>query len=209
MDDGIGFCGYCGASLRENAQGPPHALPVCDRCVRAGRRGQYHRGPALLVLAQIFAGERMLLMQRGTEPYKGMWAPPGGFVENGESLESAAIRETWEEVRIQLDHRKLMPHAMHSLPHINQVYHVFNVHLSEPLVATAIQPEALAVGWFTRDELRSLPMWEPAAQLDFDRLFENARVGRFDFHQHSDRFSRVISESRLARYMRRLRKRDD
>ena len=209
MEDGIGFCGYCGAALGASTLRPRYALPICENCAGAGRRGQYHRGPALLVLTHVFADERILLMQRGTEPYKGKWAPPGGFVENGESLETAAIRETWEEVRIQLDHRKLMPHAIHSLPHINQVYHVFNVHLSAPLQATAVAPEALAVGWFTLGELRSLELWEPAAQLDFERLFESAREGRFDFHQHSDQFSRVISESRLIRYMRRLRRNSD
>lgn len=208
MNDLIGFCGFCGTALEPLSSRPRYAMPVCDACVRLGRGNTYHRGPALLVLTQIFAGDRILLMQRGTEPYKGKWAPPGGFVENSESLESAAIRETWEEVRIRLDRRKLLPHAIHSLPRINQVYHVFNVHLSEPLEATAIAPEALAVGWFSQEKLGRLDMWDPAASLDIDRLFDSVRNGRFDFHQHTDQFSRVISESRLTRYLHRLRKRD-
>lgn len=209
MDMSIGFCGYCGAALNAAAERPHYALPLCESCVRAGRRSPYHRGPALLVLTHIFANERILLMQRGIEPYKGTWAPPGGFVESGESLESAAIRETWEETRIQLDRRKLVPHAIHSLPHLNQVCHVFNVFLREPVEARAVAPESLDVGWFTREDLRSLPMWEPAAILDFDLLFENAREGRFHFHQYSDEFSRVVSESMVLRYLRRIGKSGD
>ena len=208
MNDSIGFCAYCGAALESLSSPALHAMPVCEGCARLGRGGAYHRGPALLVLTQIFAGDRMLLMQRGTEPYRGKWAPPGGYVEHGESLESAAIRETWEEVRIRLDRRKLLPHAIHSLPRINQVYHVFNVHLSEALDATAVAPEALAVGWFSQQQLAELDLWDPADGLDLDLLFDSVRNGRFDFHQRSDQFSRIISESRLARYLHRLRKRE-
>ena len=59
------------------------------------------RGPALLVLVAVFADDRVLL-HRGVAPYQGQRAPPGGFVEAGESLEAAAIREVWEEAGIKL-----------------------------------------------------------------------------------------------------------
>ena len=51
----------------------------------------------LLVLTQIFAEDHILLLKRGLEPYRGKWAPPGGFVERGESSQAAAVREVWEE----------------------------------------------------------------------------------------------------------------
>ena len=43
---------------------------------------------------------KVVLIERGLEPYKGMWAIPGGFVRPGESLDEAAMRELNEETGI-------------------------------------------------------------------------------------------------------------
>ena len=40
---------------------------------------------------------RVLLVQRGVEPYKGRWAFPGGFLKMDESAEEGALRELREE----------------------------------------------------------------------------------------------------------------
>lgn len=42
----------------------------------------------------------VLLIRRGHEPWKGMWALPGGFVELDESLEQACARELAEETSV-------------------------------------------------------------------------------------------------------------
>ena len=120
-----------------------------------------HCTPALLVLTQIFAGDRILLLRRGLEPYRGKWAPPGGFVEAGESLEAAAVREVWEEVRIPLQRRQLSLHSIVSVPKINQLYHIFTASLREIVPASAVAPESLAVGWFSERDLASLEIWDP------------------------------------------------
>lgn len=43
---------------------------------------------------------KVLLVQRGGHPYKGMWAIPGGFIKMDESLEMAAERELEEETAV-------------------------------------------------------------------------------------------------------------
>ncbi|KIE57868.1 NUDIX hydrolase [Methylacidiphilum kamchatkense Kam1] len=42
----------------------------------------------------------LLLIQRRNPPFQGMWALPGGFVEENEDLEEAALRELKEETNI-------------------------------------------------------------------------------------------------------------
>jgi ADP-ribose pyrophosphatase YjhB (NUDIX family) len=143
----------------------------------------------------------MLLLKRGLEPYRGKWAPPGGFVEGGESLEAAAIREIQEEVGIELERAQLLPHAVVSVPKINQVYHIFIARLAEIVPASAVPPESLEVGWFSERDLASLEIWDPGADVDTDLLFDGVRTGRFDFYQQNDEFSRVITERGRIKYL--------
>jgi 8-oxo-dGTP diphosphatase len=60
-----------------------------------------HPRPAVtvdIVLFHLFQGRpQVLLIKRAREPFKGLWAFPGGFVDENESLEDAAARELQEE----------------------------------------------------------------------------------------------------------------
>ena len=48
------------------------------------------------------AEPKVLLIQRGGEPFKGCWAFPGGFMNMDETTEQCAIRELEEETRLQV-----------------------------------------------------------------------------------------------------------
>ena len=65
-------------------------MPACDEC------GQWEK-PSLAVDAIVINDDKILLIKRGKEPWKGMLAFPGGFVEQGEDPEVAVIRELKEE----------------------------------------------------------------------------------------------------------------
>jgi len=55
----------------------------------------------LIVLAEKEKDIKILLIKRKHEPFKGMWALPGGFVDENEDLPDAALRELKEETGIE------------------------------------------------------------------------------------------------------------
>ena len=68
--------------------------------IAAYRRKNYPK-PALTADVCIFAGSgkgwKVLLIRRGGHPYLGCWALPGGFADQGETIEATAARELMEE----------------------------------------------------------------------------------------------------------------
>ena len=64
-----------------------------------------HPRPAVTADCVVFGidGEtaKVLLIERGNEPFKGKWALPGGFMEIGETAEECARRELYEETGLE------------------------------------------------------------------------------------------------------------
>jgi 8-oxo-dGTP diphosphatase len=67
--------------------------------------------PALTVDVALIAREpapSILLIERGREPFAGRWALPGGFVNEGEQVRTAALRELAEETGIDAPDLELL-----------------------------------------------------------------------------------------------------
>jgi 8-oxo-dGTP diphosphatase len=66
--------------------------------------------PLVMVDVVIFSQEDrdVLLIRRNKDPYEGLWALPGGFVEVGEKLEDAAARIAKDEAGLDVEDVRLV-----------------------------------------------------------------------------------------------------
>jgi 8-oxo-dGTP diphosphatase len=88
------FCPVCGARFERRLlkAGEPERL-VCPACEFI-----FYLDPKVAVGTIVRDdGDRVLLLKRGIEPGYGKWVFPGGYVDRGEVVEHAAIREAREE----------------------------------------------------------------------------------------------------------------
>ena len=96
----LNFCSRCGASLRFGAiDGEDRDRLSCPACGHIA-----YVNPRLVVTVfPITEGEEIVLLRRGIEPGLGAWAQPGGFLEIDETVNQAAIRETYEETGLLIE----------------------------------------------------------------------------------------------------------
>lgn len=90
------FCPYCaGRFERKYVQGRDRL--VCTDCGEI-----YYQNPLPAATALVVNRHNQLLLgKRAVEPAKGEWGLPGGFIEMGETMEQAALRELKEETGLE------------------------------------------------------------------------------------------------------------
>ena len=67
------------------------------------------RTPLLTVdIVIVYPDGEVVLIKRANDPFKGDWAIPGGFVEIGETVEQAAMREAKEETGLDVELTRLV-----------------------------------------------------------------------------------------------------
>ncbi|WP_455076364.1 NUDIX domain-containing protein [Prevotella koreensis] len=117
--------------------------------------------PAVTADCIVFACQnektQVLLIKRGSEPCKDMWALPGGFMNIDESVEEAAIRELKEETGI--DVKEVTQVGAYSKvdrdPRERVITIAFYTVIDNPVKAVG-QDDAKQAEWFTLDNLPTL-----------------------------------------------------
>ena len=120
---------------------------------------QYPR-PALTADVAVVTTEkepRVLLIQRGNDPYKGCWAFPGGFMEMDETTRQCAMRELEEETGLRIS--ELIQIGAYSKVDRDPrgrtvtVAYLARIAEAEPVVG---QDDAAKASWFPIDNLPPL-----------------------------------------------------
>lgn len=165
------FCSSCGAGVALGVPpGDNRQRFVCTSC------GVIHYQNPKLVTGCIPEWEdRVLLCRRAIEPRHGLWTLPAGFMENEESAQQGAARETLEEANARVRVEQL--YATFNLPHISQVYLLFRARLTD--LDFSPGAESLDVALFREEEI---PWDELAFPVIYETLkyyFEDRKNGIF------------------------------
>ena len=120
------FCSHCGSDklrfdIPAGDNRPRYWCPDCDTI--------HYQNPKIVVGSVPVWQGRVLLVKRSIQPRIGYWTLPAGYMENGETLQEGAARETWEEACATVNIKDL--YTVFNLPHIYQVYMFFMADLVE------------------------------------------------------------------------------
>lgn len=139
------FCSQCASPVEQRIpEGDSRLRFVCPQCQTI-----HYQNPRIIAGCLPVWGEQVLLCRRAIEPRRGFWTLPAGFMENGETLEQAAARETQEEACARV--HSLQLYTLFDLPHINQVYMLFRAELSD--LDFAAGEESLEVRLFDEQQI--------------------------------------------------------
>ncbi|GKS69231.1 ADP-ribose pyrophosphatase YjhB, NUDIX family [Nitrosomonas sp. PY1] len=180
------FCSNCSASVElripEGDSLPRYVCTVCHII--------HYQNPKVVVGCIPEWEDKVLLCRRAIEPRLGWWTLPAGFMENNETLEQAAARETLEEANARVEIGDL--YAVYSLPYISQVYFLFRGKLLDLNFKPGI--ESLEVALLSEHEI---PWQDMAFRVIHDplkRYFEERSRNALRFYMDTIDKPRTIRE---------------
>ena len=153
------YCGACGRDL---------VWEIGGRTKRCTREPDPHRhfprtDPATIVL--VHDGDRALLGRQATWP-PDLYSTLAGFVEAGETAESAVAREVFEEVGVRVDNIRYSGSEAWPFPRSLMLGYVARATSYDILVGDELEDAR----WFTRDELRDVQANMTARMPHFDTI---------------------------------------
>jgi len=169
------FCSTCGSARIEWKVPEGDNMPryVCEDCQTI-----HYQNPKIVTGCLPEWEDKILLCKRAIEPRYGLWTLPAGFMENNETLEQAAMRETWEEAQAKVTQVQL--YVVMSLPYINQVYMMFKAPMESPEFGAGV--ESLEVDLFTEQQIP----WEQLAfsviKHTLEYYYADRKTGQFPLH---------------------------
>ena len=174
MDNRIKFCSQCGGQvIAKVPEGDDHLRAVCPVCDMI-----HYQNPKVITGCLPVWEDKVLLCRRAIEPRHGFWTLPAGFMENGETTQQGAARETLEEAQARVDIVQL--YSVFSLPVIDQVYMLYRGHLLD--LDFAPGDESLEVALFSEDQI---PWDEVAFHVVTETLrfyFSDRKTGLYRLH---------------------------
>ena len=123
--------------------------------------------PVLAVSAVAVQDDDLLLVRRGREPNRGLWALPGGRVEHGEALAEAVTRELLEETGLEglcgplLGRVERIADDGH---HVILAFEVTVMSMDQPVAGD----DAAEVAWVPLHEVAERPLVDGVAELLHD-----------------------------------------
>lgn len=167
-------CPKCG--VRQGAA-PSANVFTCAAC---GFRLFFNAASAVAVFITRPDGQ-LLLIERAKDPGRGKLAPPGGFIDLGETAENAVQRETREEVGLELEDLRFVCSHPNAYLYADVTYPVldlfFSAHVSAAAEARALD-DVTAVRWLNPGELVPMDLAFPSMQFAFQKWREARIVPR-------------------------------
>src|SRR6478736_2598180 len=150
------FCSCCGAHVQvlfpEGYHLPRRVCPACGVV--------HYENPRIVVGCVPELEGRILICLRAIEPRRGYWTIPAGFMENGETLQAGAARESMEEALAAVEIGSMLA-VVHVL-HAHQVHVIFRARLLNTDFGAG--PESLETKLYDPDEIP----WSEMAFLSVD-----------------------------------------